>query len=98
MMSIMMLIIFYNMPAGLNLYIMCSSLFGTIEQTYIRKHIKRHEEAGTLHKPVKKAAPDVLGVKKSGKPGFFERLQKMADQAHKTQATSQRASKGKARR
>jgi len=42
MMGFMMLImglIFYNMPSGLNLYIMASSTFGILEQRRIRKHI-----------------------------------------------------------
>jgi len=44
MMPIMMLFIFYNMPSGLNLYIMTSSAVGLVEQIYIRRHIKRQEE------------------------------------------------------
>ncbi len=83
MMSIMMLIIFYKMPAGLNLYIMCSSLFGTIEQKRIRQHIKEREAAGTLHK---KDPPDGLAAKPK-KPGrlamYVERLQKAAEEAKK---------------
>lgn len=89
MMSIMMLFIFYKMPSGLNLYIMFSSIFGTIEQYRIRKHIKDQEEKGTLHKPKPKPKEeeDVLGRKpKPKKPSFFEKMQKMADEAQKKQA------------
>ena len=92
MMSIMMLVIFYKMPAGLNLYIMSSSLFGTIEQWRIRKHIREREEAGTLHKP--RAGDDKgpdSGAKASRgphKPSFWERMQKMAGDAQKTQRTA----------
>ncbi len=78
MMSIMMLLFFYKMPSGLNLYIMASSFFGTIEQMRIRKHIKDHEEAGTLHQ--KKAPAD---PKKRGKLSFFQKLQAMAEDAQK---------------
>jgi len=89
MMSIMMLLIFYNMPSGLNLYIMFSSLFGWLEQMRIRKHIKEHEAAGTLHKTPR--APDddsVIGrPRKPGKPSFLERMQKMAADAQKSQKT-----------
>ena len=98
MMSIMMLVIFYNMPAGLNLYIMCSSLFGTIEQHRIRKHIKEQEEAGTLLKPVKKRPSEELDSTGRKKLSFFEKLQKMADQAQKPQAASHRSGKTKPKR
>lgn len=97
-MSIMMFLIFYNMPAGLNLYIMASSFFGMIEQSRIRKHIREQEEAGTLMKPARKTAPvDALGrPQKAGGPGWFDKLQKMAEEAQKVQ--SQRQAKGKPKR
>ena len=89
MMSIMMLLIFYNMPSGLNLYIMFSSLFGWLEQMRIRQHIKEQEAAGTLHVTPRKPDDDsVIGrPRKSGKPSFLERIQKMAADAQKTQRT-----------
>lgn len=40
----MMLLFFYNAPAGLTLYIMASTASGVIEQIVIRKHIKEQEE------------------------------------------------------
>ncbi|MCH7592574.1 MAG: membrane protein insertase YidC, partial [Planctomycetes bacterium] len=98
MMSIMMLVIFYNMPAGLNLYIMCSSLFGTIEQHRIRKHIKEQEEAGTLLKPVKKRPAEKLDSLGRKKLSFFEKLQKMADEAQKPQTASHRSGKTRPKR
>ncbi len=87
-MSIMMLFIFYSMPSGLNLYIMFSSLFGWLEQLVIRKHIKEQEAAGTFDAPPPKSdsrgdRPD----KPPGKHSWFERLQKMAADAQKTQHT-----------
>jgi YidC/Oxa1 family membrane protein insertase len=82
-MSIMMLVIFYNMPSGLNLYIMSSSLFGTIEQHRIRKHIREREEAGTLHKPDKPKIPPDAMKRKPGKPSFIARLQKAAEDAQR---------------
>ncbi|MGB2984747.1 MAG: YidC/Oxa1 family insertase periplasmic-domain containing protein, partial [Phycisphaerae bacterium] len=97
MMSIMMLLIFYKMPSGLNLYIMSSSLFGTIEQYLIRKHIKQREAAGTLHKPDKKKGGDQAAQpRKPGKVSFFQRLQQMAGEAQKAQA--KRPAKSKSRR
>ena len=98
MMSIMMLVIFYNMPAGLNLYIMCSSLFGTIEQHRIRKHIREQEDAGTLHKPAKKPKSEVLDGSGRKKKSFLQKMQAMADKAQETQATSHRSGKKKTKR
>ncbi len=101
MMSIMMLVIFYKMPSGLNLYIMFSSMFGTIEQHRIRKHIKAHEEAGTLHKPPAAAKGGSMAEgakKKRTRPTFFERLQKLADDAKTEQAQIRRQAKGKPKR
>ena len=49
MMKIMMLVLFpimlYGAPSGLTLYILTSSVIGTIESRYIRKHLKQTEEA-----------------------------------------------------
>ncbi len=95
MMSIMMFVIFYKAPSGLTLYIMTSSVFGTIEQFRIRKHIREHEEAGTLFSPKEKAGKDGKD-KKPGKPSFFERMQKAATDAQ--QAQQQRSGKPKGRK
>jgi membrane protein insertase Oxa1/YidC/SpoIIIJ len=40
-----MLLIFYNAPSGLNLYIMASTFAGVAEQIVIRRHIKQREQA-----------------------------------------------------
>ena len=45
MMPVMMLLIFYNMPSGLNLYIMTSTFAGVTESFFIRKHIRVKQEA-----------------------------------------------------
>ncbi len=90
MMSIMMLLIFYSMPSGLNLYIMFSSLFGWLEQIHIRRHIKEHEAAGTLHAAPRKTEKDESAIGRPRKPGklsFLERMQKMAEEAQKSQHT-----------
>jgi YidC/Oxa1 family membrane protein insertase len=95
MMSIMMLFIFYNMPAGLNLYIMCSSLFGWIEQKRIRAHIKEQEDNGTFDKP--SGGEDgggglmskLAGRKKDGSPGWLQKIQDAAEKAQKTQIKHQ---------
>jgi membrane protein insertase Oxa1/YidC/SpoIIIJ len=94
-MSIMMLLIFYKAPSGLTLYIMTSSFFGTIEQWWIRKHIREQEAAGTFHKPVKAKEEKAKHPKKPGKPSVFQRLQQMAEDAQKQ---AQRPQKSKSRR
>ncbi|MCH7814580.1 MAG: YidC/Oxa1 family insertase periplasmic-domain containing protein, partial [Planctomycetes bacterium] len=55
-MSIIFALMFYNAPSGLTLYIMASTVFGTIEQYRIRQHIKDLEK----HDPtdgIKRAGP-----------------------------------------
>lgn len=94
----MMFLIFYNAPSGLNLYVMSSSFFGTLEQWRIRVHIREHEAAGTLHKPVRERGAATLpdaGAVKSPLPGWMQRLQKMAADAQKVK--TQRQGKGKKR-
>ena len=94
----MMFFIFYNAPSGLNLYVMASSFFGTIEQWRIRTHIREHEAAGTLHKPKRERAINPTaegGAAGPALPGWVQRLQKMAQDAQKIK--SQRQPKGKKR-
>ncbi|MDO8630689.1 MAG: YidC/Oxa1 family membrane protein insertase, partial [Phycisphaerales bacterium] len=88
-MSIMMMLIFYKMPSGLNLYIMFSSVFGWLEQARIRKHIREQEEAGTLHAPptIKKSKDDFLDRPLRTKLSWWQRLQKASEDAQKAQRT-----------
>ena len=44
-MTVFFLLIFYNMPSGLNLYIMTSTFAGVAEQYFIRKHIRERQAA-----------------------------------------------------
>lgn len=84
LMSIMFAFFLYNMPSGLTLYIMASTLFGTLEQLHIRRHIREEEARGGP--PPKKRKPP----KRSG-PGLWEKLQKMAEDAqHAKKKTRQR--------
>lgn len=81
-MSLIMIVLFYKFPSGLNLYIMASSLIGTLEQIYIRRHIKQRDlEAPAPAKP-KKPLPGM---------GFFEKLQKQAEEAQKIRSQRDRA-------
>jgi YidC/Oxa1 family membrane protein insertase len=83
LMSFVMLFIFYTMPAGLNLYIMCSSFFGWMEQTYIRKHIKERQDADTSPYPKGGADAPLKRKKRAGEMSFIEKLQKLAEDAQK---------------
>jgi len=89
MMSVMMLFVFYHGPSGLNLYVMFSSLFGALEQWWIRKHIRELEASGRFLKgPAKTAGDDATGKPGGTRPnkpggGFFGKLQKMAEDAQK---------------
>jgi len=49
-------VMFYNMPSGLNLYIMASSAFGVLEQQRIRKHVEQERNRPQELQP-KKAHP-----------------------------------------
>ena len=85
MMSIMMVffgVLFYNAPAGLNLYIMSSNIFGMIEQWRIRKHIREEKEKGKFAAKPKK--PD-----KNGKPGIWGKLERIAEDAKRVQSSRQ---------
>lgn len=91
-MSAMMVLIFYKMPSGLNLYVMFSSLFGWLEQVVIRKHIREQEAAGTLHLPSKRREkPDVIDVSgERRKPTWLEKLQKAAEDAQKLKSEKEK--------
>jgi membrane protein insertase Oxa1/YidC/SpoIIIJ len=73
-------VLFYNAPAGLNLYILSSNVFGMIEQWRIRKHIADEKAKGKLA-----PAPAKPGGAK--KPGFLRKLEKMAEEAKRVQSS-----------
>jgi YidC/Oxa1 family membrane protein insertase len=75
-MSLMMIVIFYNFPSGLNLYIMTSSLIGAVEQLYIRRHISQKD----LEAPAVPAGP---AKPPRRPPALLEWLQKKAEEAQK---------------
>lgn len=85
--SLIMIPIFYNFPSGLNLYILTSSVIGTCEQIYIRRHIADYdakERAGLLKKKPKKPLPGA---------GLWQRLQKQAEQAQELRGKRNRPRK-----
>ncbi len=86
-MSVFFSLILYAMPSGLNLYIMTSSLFGMLEQYYIRKHIRTVKERD---KKAGSAGTDTKRPPKPPKPPSwlarkFQELQKRADEAQRIQ-------------
>jgi membrane protein insertase Oxa1/YidC/SpoIIIJ len=80
-MMLMMGLLFYNAPSGLNLYIMSSTFFGVIEQWRIRQHIKAEEAKGTLPPSSKPKPPE--GPKKLN---WIEKLAKKAEEAQRLQS------------
>lgn len=81
-------VMLYSAPSGLNLYILASTGAGIIDSLVVRRHIKREEEAGTLFK------------KKEVKPGGWrERLQKAFESKQRELMNRQNQSgKGRSRR
>lgn len=77
MMVVMMPVFMYNAPSGLALYFITNSSLAILENSWIRAHIKKHD---LLETPTKSAKP--RKPKKSG--GFFERLEKLAEEQKKT--------------
>ncbi|HRX85236.1 MAG TPA: YidC/Oxa1 family membrane protein insertase, partial [Phycisphaerae bacterium] len=76
-MSLVMIIVFYNFPSGLNLYIMTSSLIGALEQLYIRRHISQQDlspQPAGLNNPPKRRIKT---------PALLDWLQKQAEEAQK---------------
>ncbi|MCP4589605.1 MAG: membrane protein insertase YidC [bacterium] len=82
LMSVFMVLIFYNMPSGLNLYIMTSSILGALEQWRIRKHVEEEKDRLATTVPVESSAKPVV-AKTPRSPSFLERLAKKADDAQK---------------
>ncbi|MGB0715876.1 MAG: hypothetical protein ACPGXK_08355, partial [Phycisphaerae bacterium] len=55
--------------------------FGALEQAYIRSHIRKHEDEGTLHKPSKANSSKGPSIVQR----YVQRLQDMAEEAQKQQ-------------
>ncbi|MBI4582233.1 MAG: YidC/Oxa1 family insertase periplasmic-domain containing protein [Planctomycetes bacterium] len=82
-MSVFFLFMFYNMPSGLNLYIMTSNLAGIIEQWRIRQHLADYEEK-------QKTAPPATPRGKSWLQRKWENLQKEVEDAKRLQTDKSR--------
>lgn len=77
MMVVMFPVFMYNAPSGLAMYFIANSTLGIIETKWIRKHIDSIDDS---------AGP---GPKAPKKPGFFARLQELAEQRQQQQAAAQ---------
>ncbi|MCB9851429.1 MAG: YidC/Oxa1 family insertase periplasmic-domain containing protein [Phycisphaerales bacterium] len=89
-MSLLMIVFFYNLPSGLNLYIMTSSLIGALEQLYIRKQIAQQD----LSAPAKPAMSPA-GSRKGRGSSLMEWLQKKAEEAQKLPSNRDQGKKRK---
>ena len=97
-MTLLFPVMLYTGPAGLNLYIFTSTAIGMLESKMIRDHIKAREAAEAASGPVIIDAPATRASRRRrdddrsepqaprrGIMGFFEKLQKMAEEAQKQQ-------------
>ncbi len=86
-MSIFFGLILYNAPSGLTLYIMASTMFGTLEQWRIRKHIKELEARGAMEQ-----ASALKRDRSPRGPLWWQRLQHhLRDQARQLQKQAEEA-------
>ncbi len=106
-MTLMLPIILYNGPSGLNLYIMTSTTIGIIESKIVRKHIKEREEmekAGVVivdNPPddlppagsVRRKKSDPEPPKSGGLAGWITKLQNKAEEMQKMQQDQKRKKK-----
>lgn len=89
-MPLMLVLLFYQMPSGLTLYITASTLFGMFEQWHMKRKL-----AGLSVEPVPKSAAAKGPQRTPAKPSFFDKIQEMVDRQLKD---SQRASSRKNRK
>lgn len=86
-MSVMFALILYNAPSGLTLYILASTVFGTLEQLRIRQHIRDLEAGGGLagasKRPPGPRGPLWLQRIKGQVGNQWRHAQQQADQAQK---------------
>jgi len=94
MMSGLFVLLLYNAPSGLNLYIMSSNVFAIVEQWRIRQHLANIDEQKEEEERRKKAA--LKAGKKNWLQKKWDELAKEADEARKV--TSDRKKNGKKRK
>ncbi|MCP4248146.1 MAG: membrane protein insertase YidC [bacterium] len=91
-MSIIFALMFYNAPSGLTLYIMASTVFGTIEQYRIRQHIKDLDKRGPTDGD-KGAGPKGPMWWQRLRQGIGDRWRQMQKQAEEAQKLGSRGKK-----
>ena len=98
MMKIMMLVLFpimlYGAPSGLTLYILTSSVIGTAESRYIRKHLSKMDERAELEGELYPAGSK-QAAKAERKKKRQDRLGKMYEQMLDNARTRQEQKKQK---
>jgi len=88
-MPLMLVVILYSMPSGLNLYITTSTCLGMFEQWLIRRRMAYTDLEPADREQARKKKP---GPQKARKPGLFEKLLQNLDRQQKE---SQRLKSGK---
>lgn len=88
-MSVFFTFLFYNMPAGLNLYIGASNIFGMLESWRIRKHVRQEQDQVQLVKAAP-AQPSAASKIQSRLGGWIAKLAHEADDAKKLRTKKKR--------
>ncbi len=94
--KVMMVVLFplmmYNTPSALVLYFIVNSTLGTLESRYIRNHVTAKDlEAASKPEVIDRYNKPGFGNSKSpAKPGFFARLQQLAEERAKQMEEAKR--------
>jgi len=98
MMAVMFPLMFYSMPAGLNLYWMATNVYGIIESLIIRKQIaeeKRRRELAGPADPRPRKGPGVLARVLQKMASQAEELQRKADELSRAEDAKKKDDKKK---
>jgi membrane protein insertase Oxa1/YidC/SpoIIIJ len=97
-MNLFLLLVLYNAPAGLCLYIFTSSLLGFVEQRYLKKMYMEHTEGGPAQPAPKEPTPPKKSPYIAGKPrSLAERIRQRiaAGGPRKDEGEADRGRRGK---
>ncbi len=93
MMSIIFPLMFYKMPAGLNLYWMATNVFGIFESIIIRRQLEREKEKRKAAGPPPPKKPGMIGRWLKRMAAQAEELQKKADELSERGGTPKKKKK-----